>query len=222
MKFTEIVDLVLLQVNGGDFTTESAVMRADVEAYVPAAAQAAIRESIFQSSADGRAERNSLGMSGATIGPAYYRTYDITLQDDTDRDMKYADLPGLIQDWPGDRGISAVLGKKAPNVNFTKLSGPGQWSYVSDLADAVDMYWHETSPDATATRLYFPTVTDLPCSLLAIAAIQITSDMGDAEVAIPSGVLEITIQKCVTHFRGQREMPEDVIVDNHDVNAPGK
>lgn len=97
MVFRELVDLVLLAVNGGEFSSETAVQEADAEAYVPQAAHAVIRNAVFGLKAENRAERNATGVSGAVIDPGFFETYTLDVLYDSARQIHYADLPGKVQ-----------------------------------------------------------------------------------------------------------------------------
>lgn len=220
MIFTEIVDLVLLAVNGGEFTSEAAVQRPDAEAYVPQACHTVIRNAVFGLKADARAERAQTGIAAGTIDPGFFVVYDLDLTLDDEREMRYADLPGVIQSWPGDAGLDVVYTKGPPTRTYTKIHGPFEYDGLGDLADNLDLYWHERyGSDTTVSRIWVPGKGDGACSILVRAAVEISSALGDTTLPLPVGLESLVIQMAVEHFRGQRSMPADATVNNQDVNA---
>lgn len=221
MIFSELVDLVELAVNGGEFSSESAVQQPDIESYVPVAAHAVIRNAVFGLKADSRAERSVNGSTSSVIDPAFFETYEVDVAFDNDRKMHYADLPAVVQSWPNDAGLNAVFAKQRPDVLFTKLNGVKDYSAMSRIISAISAYWHEKAePSGTkVSRLWLPSANDGVCNMMVIAALEIGPDLGDSRLPLPSGLEALVCQACVEHFRGQRSMPADALITNKDVNA---
>lgn len=221
MIFAELVDLVLLAVNGGKFTSESAVPRTDVEAYVPKAAHAVIRNTVFGLKADGRAERGNGSIVGVLVDPAFFETYEVDLVKDDNRNIWYAPLPSIVQSWPGDAALKEVFGKQNPSVSFTKVGGPREYASMEYLSGATRMYWHEPygTDETSHTRLYFPDAGDGLCTVMVRAALEISSNLKETRIPLPAGIEALVAQMSVEWFRGQRAFPADVRLDNQDVNA---
>ena len=217
MVFTELVDNVLLAVNGGEFTSEAAVQRPDVESYVPQAAHAVIRNAVFGLKAESRSERAATGVAGVVIDPGFFETYTLDVVYDDTRKMRYADLPSFVQSWPGDAGMDSVFGKTSPSSQYVKVNGPNGYASLGDLVNAMSVYWWENT--STASRLWLPGADDGVCDICVRAALEISPSLGDTRVPIPVGLEALVVQMAVEHFRGQRAMPQDTIVDNKDVNA---
>lgn len=217
MIFTELVDNVLLAVNGGEFTSESAVQRPDVESYVPQAAHTVIRNAVFGLKADKRSEIGATGSIGVQIDPGFFETYTLTVAYDETRKIHYADLPSVIQSWPGDGGINAVFGKTNPGMTFTKVNGPQEYSTLGDLAVAMSLYWHE--PYSTYSRIFLPNADDGVCDIMVRAALEISPALGDSRIPLPVGLEAMVIAMSIENFRGQRSMPADTTLNNQDVNA---
>lgn len=217
MIFTELVDNVLLAVNGGEFTSEMAVQRPDVESYVPQAAHTVIRNAVFGLKADKRSEIGTTGSIGVQIDPGFFETYTLTVAFDETRQIHYADLPSVVASFPGDGGINAVFGKTNPGLMFVKVNGPQEYSVLGDLADAMSVFWHE--PLSTYSRIFLPNADDGVCDIMVRAALEISPALGDSRIPLPVGLEAMVIAMSVEWFRGQRSMPSDVILDNKDSNA---
>lgn len=221
MIFQELVDLVLLSVNGGEFTSEGAVQRPDVESYVPQAAHTVIRNAVFGVKADKRTELGTTGSIGVQIDPGFFETYTLTVAFDETRNTHYADLPAVVQSWPGDGAITAVFGKTNPGLTFTKVNGPQEYSVMGDLADAMSLYWHEPASSGTSyfTRIFLPSADDGVCDIMVRAALEISPALGETRVPLPVGLEAMVVAMSIEHFRQQRAMPADTILNNQDVNA---
>lgn len=205
MLFNEIVDLVLLAVNGGQFSSESAVQRPDVEAYVPAAIDAAIREEAILLL---RLRRQD-GSSEAAIGSEFYTKYKLVPAVDSESGLYYVELPSLVS-IPGLMAIQAITPVKNPSDTIILASS------VKHLIDMdLKQAWIERYGDKT--RIYFKGV-DQSCPVYVFAMTQAISAGADDDIKLPGGLDARVIAICVAHFRQQRDMPADVIVDNHDVN----
>ncbi len=220
MIFTELVDLCLLAVNGGQFTPEGAVQRPDVESYVPQAAHAVIRNAVFGLKVDERADRAQSGATAVAIDPGFFEVYELSLTEDSDRQMRYADLPGVVQSWPRDAALDVVYSKRHPVATYIKLQGPAEMSALGDVADVLNVFWHEVyNGTSTVTRLWFPGLGDGACNVLVRCAVEISPALGDTRVPLPVGLEALVAQMAVEHFRGQRSMPADPTINNQDVNA---
>lgn len=221
MIFTELVDLVLLSVNGGEFTSEAAVQRPDVESYVPQAAHTVIRNAVFGLKADKRSELGATGSIGVQIDPGFFETYTLTVAFDETRQIHYADLPSVIQSWPGDNGINAVFGKTNPGLTFVKVNGAQEYSAFGDLADAMSVYWHEPASSGTSyfSRIFLPSADDGVCDIMVRAALEISPALGETRIPLPVGLEAMVCQMAIEWFRGQRGMPADNLLTNNDVNA---
>lgn len=205
MLFAEIVDLVLLAVNGGQFSSESAVQRPDVEAYVPAAIDLAVREEAILL----LRLRKQDGSSDAAIGSEFYTKYKLVPSVDSESGLYYVELPSLVS-IPGLLAIQSITPAKNPLDTVVVVSS------VKHLIDMdLKQAWIERYGDKT--RIYFRGV-DQSCPVYVSAMTQASSSGADGEVKLPGGLDARVIEICVAHFRQQRGMPADVIVDNHDVN----
>lgn len=221
MIFAELIDSVLLAVNGGEFTSEAAVEKADVETYAVRAAHSVIRNAVFGLKADNRSERGSGSVSSVVIDPGFFETYEVTMTKDDERDIWYAPLPSIVQSWPGDAALKEVFGKQNPSSLYMKVGGPREWATLGDLSGIGKFYWHEPygSGETSHTRLYFPNAGDVPCTVLVRAALEISGALGETRIPLPIGLEALVEQMCVEWFRGQRAMPADTVLDNKDVNA---
>lgn len=207
--FAELVDLILLNVNGGRFSSEAAVQRPDVETYAPIACHAVIKKSVFEMRSMSRAEGESPVLEGA-----YYQTYILDIETDTDRNAKYVTLPGILQSLPAKHTLEGVFPPQAPQSRYTILDGPASIiGYMTDLTQC----WHEVHDDVS--RIYFYGNPEDICKVAVRAAMQISPMLGETTLPMPSGLVYEAIVACIEHFRGQRTNPADVILDNKDVNG---
>lgn len=206
MIFSELVDLVLLNVNGGRFSGESSVIRVDVESYVPAACHAVIRKSIFEARQLARAESEPVSIDGG-----YYQTYILPVKEDTDRKVQYVALPGVLQSLPAKHSIDSVSPEGNPSGQFYVIQGP---AFITDSADGLfTQCWHEVHGEES--RIYIYGGKSL-CNVVVRVAMSISSMLGDSHLPLPIGLEYEVIVACVEHFRQQKITPQDVVLDNKD------
>lgn len=210
MKYIELVDLVMLAVNGGEFSSEAAVQRPEVESYLPSACHALIRESVYRVRAHSRETAES-----PVLDPFYYTTLHLDVQEDTTRAAKYVELPGVIQSLPAKHALEAVFNTQKPNSSYCINYNP---SMVSEaLKDIMVQCWYETVGEAS--RIYFYGEPSDLCKVTVRAAMEISPLLGEARIPLPTDLEDPVIERCIAHFRGQRGMPADVTLNQKDVNA---
>ena len=105
--------------------------------YVSQAAHTVIRNAVFGLKVDARVERGESGLAANTLDPGFFETYTRTVAYDDTRKVHYADLPGVIQSWPGDAAMQAVFAKANPSAAFLKLAGAWETSNYGDLLNAM-------------------------------------------------------------------------------------
>lgn len=214
IKFKELADLALLAVNGGKFTSEAAVQRPEVNSFIPVAVHSAITEHVFRLQAEKRANRASSGFSEAILDGAFFDTHILPIKEDSNRKAKYIELPSLVQSLPGLLAIESVFPKSDPQSAFAIVNGP---SGVIGVGSAMPSCWHERHNEKS--RIYFDGLPSDSCELVVRACMEISPDLDEEPIPMPTGFEYRVIEYCLAHFRGQRQSPGDALIDNHDVNA---
>lgn len=215
MVFKELADLILLNINGGQFTSESAVQRPEVNAYIPIAYAYALQEQVFRLRQDLRADRSSTGFGGTVVDGSYYTTYVLDPIEDVTRKAHYIELPGVVQSIPGMLAIESVFPKKTPAESYPIVSGPAA---SLGIGTTMPCCWHEIHGDKT--RIYFDTLPEDSCDLVVRASMEIVNDdTNEDPLPIPRGFEQRIIAYCLDHFRPQRQSPADGLINNHDINA---
>ena len=215
MIFSELVDLVLLAVNGGDFVPEAAVLRPEVESFVPAAAHKVIRNEIFRLKQEARADKNASGIAKTAVDSGFYVSYTLSTKSDLVRGIKYVELPGVLLSLPVISPLESVFPPKAPQNQFTIISGPS--AIMEGFEGVLVQAWEENV--GGVSRVFLHGIQEDACDVIVRAAVEVSSMLGDLPLPVPVGLEYDIIQLCIAHFRGQRAAPADVIVDNKDVNA---
>lgn len=217
MLFKELVDLVLLAVNGGIYSTEAAVLPPEVESYVPAAAHAVMREEIFRLKAEARAESRYGGGRVADVESSWYTTMHLTSLTDPANGLKYVQLPGVLLALPAEHTLESVYPTKNPDNRFTLINGPGSIPFGMD--GLMTFAWHDRVGDKS--RVYFHGLDgdDAACDVTVRGSMEISSCLDEAFIPIPLGLEERVIAMSINHFRGQRSNPSDQLVDNKDING---
>ena len=203
MTFNEMVDLVLLHVNGGSLASDAAVQRSDVETYLPSAILNAFYEWISMERALSRREGR------AWIAPeSVYAKYEFTAT--AGNPYAYVLLPGRIAELP-------IVGVSSLSVDGQSAIYVGSEPVARDFASmGMTLYWIESGVDAQS-KVYINKKSACPVSLKAILVP--SCDSGDDQLQLPDGIEVRSIEIAKAHFTGQRSMPDDAIVDENDVNA---
>jgi hypothetical protein len=215
MVFKELADLVLLNVNGGQFTSEAAVQRPEVNSYIPIAGHYALQEQAFRLKQDQRAERGATGFAGGSVvDGSYYTTYVLGTTLDQERNTRFIELPGVVQSVPGILALESVFPKDNPAGSFPIVTGP---SATLGMGEVMPCCWHEIHGEKS--RIYFDALSSDTCDLVVRACMEISSSLGEETLAIPRGFEQRIIAYCLDHFRPQRQSPADGLINNHDINA---
>lgn len=198
----ELIESVVIKVNGGRLTADTKVHRADVEVLLASAIN-------YATIAQYRVNKNETGEND--FPESFISTYPkVPIKTDSDRDLNYLELPTGILTIPKNYGLQSVSPMKGKNV-FVQISFneiPDVNYYVNSYKD-ITLYWLE------GQRVYFqnlPAITDK----VLVRLIQSIKDIEeDEELPVPSG-LEIDILRIMDEwFSGQRKMPADYKPNNN-------
>lgn len=200
MKKGEIVELVILKENGGVLTQDSKIKREDVTAILPAAINWAIT---------GQFWANKQATGDSEYPSDFIATYpNVEVKTDTDRDLKYIDLPAGTITLPDDRGLQSVSPMKGTDQFIPiKLTDSHNISYYHNTFAGYTLFWRERQ------RVLFQNIAT---DKVLVRLIQSIGDIGDdEELPIPAGT-EIDVLKFLDEwFSGQKAMTADYKPDNN-------
>ena len=200
MSFDSFVDLVLLNVNGGQLPSDAAVLRPEVEEYAPVILGGIFDEWVKEQQIIAARLKKTL-----SLGSANYQT--VVLAKPTQRDQNgdwYVDLPGFIY---VVNGRAAILKVSAGPTEFIMMA-PG------NMLDMIPSFFAMNT--TTTTRLVF---TDKPqCDVTVVCMMKPAYGCNNIEIPMPDTVVYRAVDKATDHFRRQALTPSDVILDNSGVN----
>lgn len=209
MTFNECRDLVMLAVEGGLLSDESAVQRAEVEAYIPVAVQDVV-------AADAR-ERALLLVrmkgAGSSVPAPSSHFEDFTLTLEKDGHYWVASIPGTVMQ--GDSG-SLVGPATGGGVEYLPVAGPGAIGQMKLLGLSVKAFW--LRPENGTTKFLFSS-SPKDCTVSVSAALLPSCENGDKELPISGSMGRKVIDLCVQHFGRQRSAPADAQITGNDLNA---
>lgn len=200
MTKAEIVELVLIRINGGKITGDTKIRKEDIASFLASAINyAVIRQ--YQINKDETGENE--------FPSAFIATYpNVEVEVDDDRELSYIDLPARIISLPKNYGLQSVSAMKGDSLfiqtNFTDRHNN---SYFSNSFADTTLYWQE------GQRVYFQNIAT---DKVLVRLIQDLNDVDDdAQLPIPGG-LEVEVLKIMENwFMGQRATPADYVVNNN-------
>lgn len=205
----EMVDQIYLKVVGGSPSDDVDVQRVDIEPFLAAAINYAMVKEIRIR----KREKAALGEWDTSLDPEFVATYFSNIKYDDQRGLRYIDLPVRIQALPSNAGLQDIFAPKAKK-NFIKLRGPFEAVGVTPALRESTLYWYENVGEAQ--RVYFRHLSNT-VQEVAVRAVASIQDLEDQDIVpVPPGLEMEVINLCVDFFTGQRQMPEDSIVDNKD------
>jgi hypothetical protein len=199
----KLVDLILLRVNGGNLTDDSAVQRADIRAYLPIALNFATTKFYFTNKKE---EYNR-------DFPSYFYTSFPNLTISRTGSIPTITLPKVVLQFAGNQGIRNL------QDDFGNTYTPVQDGEVSMIN-----YYKDVFPN---TRLFLQmgqtvqlwNVTKFATTVNAIVILDPSQYTDNDELPIAAGLEADVIDLCVQHFSAQRQQPADVDVNKQDLNA---
>lgn len=210
----QIVEQVYLKVAGGTSSMDSDVLKADIESYLPAAANAVMMEDVrFGLVKDARKGRTKPMSTDDIIPLDIIGTFVETIQDDTVRDLKYVELSKPIVSLPGSASIfevSSVTGQ----LNFVNIKWQQGDRGIELAMQDTAKFWIERY--AGTKRIYLKDISDEVEQLLLRYLVSV-SDIGDDEtLPVPDDIEDAIVQRMVLFFVQQRELPSDNEPNNLD------
>lgn len=198
-------DLVLIRANGGILNDESAIKRADIFAYLPAAINYVLTAQ-YWTNIKGEGNRD---FSGTFYG--YFNNLPL-LTDTNKNDRKYFVLPKGVVPMVANQGIRSVTNgcektlKPIPDGSLPTIN------YYTKIFKNTGFYRLE----GKNVYLYGtnPLMTTINVTLIVRA-----EDLDDTdELPIPAGLEDTALEMAIAFVTGQRQIPADTINNKKDIN----
>lgn len=200
-----LVDLVLLRINGGVLSAESAVWRVDILAYLPGAINYVLtKQENIQIQQEG--DREVPGEFIATY-------YDLPILYDTARRESYIELPELPIAFRSNRGIRLLMDNCNNTYAPLRETAIGGLKRLLKILGDKGMYWYKG-----LKRIAIYNKPKLANKINAYIMKNIDSYGSDDELPIPAGMEPEVINILYQYFTGERQAPADRITDEKDLN----
>lgn len=200
-----IVDLVLLRINGGVLSAESAVWRVDILAYLPGAINYVLtKQENIQLKEEGDRE-----VPGEFVA-AYY---DLPILKDDARNEYYIELPELPIAFRSNRGIRLLIDNCNNTYAPLRETAIGGLKRLLKMLGDKGMYWYRGMK-----RVAIYNAPKLANKINAYIIKNINSYGLNDELPIPAGMEPEVINILYQYFSGERQAPADRITDEKDLN----
>lgn len=197
-----IIDLVHINVSGGNITDESAIWRVDIEALLPAAVNMALEK-----------QRNiQLQLEGDRSMPtAMFSYYQENVRLD-DLSRAYVNVPVKFVKLPNDEGIRGIRNPYGISGRLMGENFARQYKYYGCFSG--DMFWYKIEGDKIYLKNLDPAIESLE-----LFGIVEASELSDSdELPIPAGREVDVMGYMEKWFLEQRKIPADRKNDNRDLN----
>lgn len=208
----ELIESVLITINGGDLSDDNDFRREDIEAML----NAAIAESIESYQRGRRQERiqdiRLMGGEGPEESPFLVTMEYTPVKHPARTDLHYIDLPFRVQSFVGG-GLDDVF----PAVGFAsyvKVSSRRQISGIPSVGMQATFFWTETADDRKTEVLLY-NLGEPVCSHYVRVAVDPAQQDYDDELLLPAGVEMDVIRKLTAHFLQVMQLPGEE--ENDDV-----
>lgn len=204
LKIT-FIESVYNRIYGGRPSADFSILKADIEAYLPAVVNFAMTKGFYT-------QKNQEG--NGDIPTSFYHTYtELPLLTDPKRNNRqYFLLPATLVSMPSNRGLRAVFDnceKRYTPLNDNQLGNISYWTNIFKgqgfyNLDEKKVYVFNSSPLAETIRV-----------TMIITAIE----LGDEdELSIPAGLEGEALEMCFEFVTGIKKMPVDRKNDARDLN----
>lgn len=198
----ELTESIMIKVNGGRVGSDTKVRREDISILLGAAIN-------YATIAQYGEHKRETGEN--EFPESFISSYpNVAVQEDSDRDLRYVDIPVAILSLPKNYGFQSASPMKGNSLFVqTSFNDRQQNAYYSNSFADITLYWLE------GNRVYFQNLPQITDKIL-LRLIQSLRDIADdEELPIPGG-LEISILKIMDEwFMGQKAMPADYKPDNN-------
>lgn len=208
MTKAELRDLALIAVNGGVLGQDSNILKADIEAYLPVAANDVLADwRVAKFMAQAKAKR--LGMPDPYMGQdAWYSTMYRTPLLDSEENKWYVEIPRVAS------GGVEYVGSKKGMVTYNYVESKQEIVGFVSLPEGF-VYRQDTT---TSTRLYFAGQVPHDCDVIVRADTGIAGLEDGDEVNLPKDLEGKILDKVVLFFQKAKSMPADAKLDRDDTN----
>jgi len=201
----KLIESIIIKINGGRLTSDTRVRREDVEVLLASAINYTTTSQFY-------INRKETGEND--IPESFVSTYhNVAVLEDTDRSLRYIDLPTGILTLPKNYGLQSVSPMKGSNIFVqTNFNDRQQNEYYSNSFADISLYWLE------GEKVYFQNLPQITDKVL-VRLIQSLKDIADdQELPIAAG-LEVEVLKIMeAWFNGTKQIPEDLKPNNANPN----
>lgn len=203
----EVIDLILLSVNGGKLSDDANVQRGEIAAYMNIAFATAAKAMVVGDRA--LAMRQQPYLAGAGFS-ALYKPYIATPVKDESRGLHVVDLPDTASSSDMD-GVGVIYPIKNPSAPYIRMLTAIGHAGMPALAAFPSFHVEDG-------KVFFHNLA-LPVGQLVINHMPGVVGLGDDD-AIPYSdeVIGLAIQAAESWFRRQRETRADDVSDDKDLN----
>lgn len=208
---SQYIGIILLAVNGGEFSGDVRVRDPDVAAYLQIAINGARRRYALENRELLIRQGGRKLLEAVSFYQELLETFEVTPVFSEDEGLYFAKLPVQISFLAGFLGIEDAWPKNR-NRQYIKINNRADVQGMEYLDET--FFWYERFKDEP--RMYFLNIGIPVCNVL-VRLVPSFLDVDDnSTIELPPGMEILVVQMCVEHFRGQRQMPADLIPDEED------
>lgn len=207
----QAIEQVYLMVHGGQPSPDVNVRREDIEPYLAAAINYVFTSEIRARKREERAD----GWAGNATGidPEFLATYYLDVSYDSERDLRYSQLPVKIVSLPGGVALNMVAPIQGATP-YTKSRDQYEIATITAITPNTTYYWYERIGDSE--RIYYKNISPVVNKVMTRIVVSMEDIGMDERLPIPSD-MEIPMLNLVRDwFTGQRQMPADMLNNNKD------
>ena len=210
----EIIDIILLRVNGGVLSSDSKVRREDVSAMLSPAISAVLKQEERIRKRESIISMRALGYTSMDTRNDLYTRVVLKLEKDEDEELYKANLPYTPSSVSGVAMIKNVKPKSSKQLD---MFAPAQDEASLIGLEQLDQvfYWYEKVNGKPLIYLYnvgLPACNELTAQMV----IDISSLSDDEEVLVPRGLEIDMLILLVEWFTGERMQPGEFAINGID------
>lgn len=200
------IELVYQMVNGGRPTTDSSIMRVDIEAYLPACVNYALTKGYFlQVQTEGNRELPTMFFT-------HFRNLEIR-KETFGKNRRYIDLPASLIALPSNRALRMVTD------NCDNVYIPLKENHLSNLDYWLNILSDERFYRPIEKKVYLYNEPGIAESANVVMIVSVHDLADTAELPIPAGQEEEALTMCYRFVTGQLNIPTDKINDSRSINS---
>lgn len=212
----ELVDLVYLKVHSGQPSSDVNIRKADIESLMVPAINYVLTAEMRQRRVE---EAQISGNTNDTgVDETFIATYYADVKEDTERALRYIDMPAKVQSFPGNRGLVQISGLQSPKP-YQKMAHQFHDNGIEMAFGDLIRYWYERvtiNNEGLDERVFFKNIPPTTEKVM-IRMVVSSDDLGDDDLLpIPDGSEIKVMEYMVEWFMGQRQLPADDLNNNKD------